>query len=789
MSSKGKGKRALRRVFLSALISLALLILSVGILFAIEINKVDAPLDEALFLSSGEGGARYYCSDRPYSLPEEYSPSLIFTDINRDEVRLACNLTDIPEAIRLGFIATEDRKFYSHKGVDVKRTALALLNYLFHFDEEFGASTITQQLIKNISGENERTLKRKFTELARAICIEERHSKDEILLAYINIVPMGENAYGIGAGAYTYFDKSPSELTLAECAMLVGITNSPSRLNPYKDYGACLSRRNDVLFCMRECGYIDDVAYESAINSPLTVIKRREGEQRHANWFFETAREDAVAIISRELDVSPARARLLLNSGGLHIYTTQDSKIQAVLESCFENDGLLKTEREAGLEVSFTVCDSQNGRLLGIIGSLGKKTSDRLVNHATVPHTPGSALKPLALYAPLIDRKIIIPATVFDDVPISFDGGRAYPKNYPNQYSGLITVRDALKYSKNTVAMRLYSILGAEKIFRSLREDFGFDTLTEGKEGKTDLAIAPLALGQLTYGVTPRALTEAYTVLANEGVRVRPTSIIAIYTKDGVPIYEYKPEPRRIFSSEGARLMTQLLTNVVKEGTARSLTLKNYYDTAGKTGTSGEDRDRVFVGYTPYYPAGIWMGYANSDRAIGKTSVGHLEIWDTVMKEIHRATLSDLDDYKLRHFSLKGLKKCSFCRDSGMFLSQRREYDCRGSREMSEYFISGTEPSGECNRHILVLYDKSTEALANKRCPRENLVPIALIRVEDRSFPYELTVEDGGYVYRKMREGIYTEDSELPYFYGELEPNTYAGKSRGRQKNRYCQEH
>lgn len=789
MSSKRKGGRVVKRIFIGAMILFATLILSVAVLFAIELNKVDTPLDESLFLSSYEGGARYYESVCDFESLNEYNPTLIFTDINRDEVRLALEPSDIPEAIKLGFIATEDRKFYSHKGVDIKRTTLALLNYLFHFDKEFGASTITQQLIKNISGKNERTISRKFTELARSVSIERRHSKDEILLAYINIVPMGENAYGIGAGAYTYFGKTPKELTLAECAMLVGITNAPTRFNPYTDYSACISRRNDVLFCMRECGYIDEGEYEVAINTPLTVIKRRKGQTRVSNWFFETAREDACAILSRELGISPERARLLLNNGGLHIYTTVNSKIQGVLENYFESDALLKNEREAGLQASFTVCDSANGRLLGIIGSIGKKTQDKLINHATSPHTPGSSLKPLALYAPLLDRRIITPATVFDDVPISFDKGRAYPKNYPNIYSGLTTVRDALKNSKNTIAMRLYSILGAEKIYKSLKEDFGFDTLTKGGGGVTDLAPAPLALGQLTYGVSPRALTEAYTVLANEGVRVKPTSIMAIYSRDGSVIYEYKQDSRRIFSEEGARLTTQLLANVVKEGTASTVTLKNYYDTAGKTGTSGEDRDRVFVGYTPYYTAGIWMGYANSDRAIGKVSTGHLKIWDEVMKEIHRVTLSSLDDYKLRHFSTKGLKRCSFCRDSGMLCAKSCGYDSRGEREMSEYFISGTEPKGECAKHILVLYDKSAEALANRRCPVDSLIPIALVRVEDRSFPYEIIVEDGGFVFREMKTGAYTEDGELPYFYGELPPLTYAGKSSGRQKNRYCHEH
>ncbi len=779
-----------RRIFIIVLIVFSSLILLTAIIFTALAGTVDSEYDELLFESvKGRGGACYYVCDSEYTSYRDYTPRLVYTDMNRSDVRLWYSFSELPEMIKSGFIAVEDRKFYTHAGVDIKRTAMALLNCVFHFDSEFGASTITQQLIKNVSGDNERTFTRKFKEIVRAINIERNHTKEEILEVYMNIVPMGEGAVGIGAGAYTYFDKSPSELSLSECAMLVGITNAPTRLNPYLDYSACKGRRDDVLYCMHECGYIDDLEFASAIDEPIALRPRLDSGARVSNWFFETASEDAVGILKDTLKLSDTLAAGLLQSGGLHIYTTMDVSIQNILEEVFENSAYLPKETENGLETSFTVCDSGTGRLLGIIGSHGKKTSDRLINHATVPHTPGSALKPIALYAPLINDRRITPATVLDDVPLSFDSGRAYPKNYPNSYAGLTTVKDALIQSKNTVAMRLYSMLGAKRIYKSLTEDFGFDSLVLIENGMSDVAPAPLALGQLTYGVTPRALTEAYTVLANEGVRVKPTSIIAIVDNDGELLYEYKEEKTRIFDAVSARLMTQLLSNVVKSGTARTVGLKYTVDTAGKTGTSGDDRDRLFVGYTPYYTAGIWMGYSSGEREIGSVSVTHLEIWDTVMKKIHRSKLLGTPDEKIRSFSTAGLKMCEYCKDSGECLSSACDYDARGDRGQSEYFIAGTEPRRKCDRHVTVLYDMMTEALACRECPRENLCPISLIRVEDRSFPYEITVEDAGFVYRRLKDGIYTQNSELPYFYGELPIGEYAGKSRGRQKNRYCLEH
>ncbi len=590
--TKRTGKRLVFRILLLLLLIVILSFASLLTVFGIALARVDNERDELLFLSSrGEGACTYFVSESEYESLSDYKPKLFCTDMNKDEVRVWYPYSEVPEQIRLGFIAVEDRKFFSHRGVDTKRTLLALANCVFHFDKSFGASTITQQVIKNVSGDSERTFSRKLNEIARAISIEGRHSKEEILELYVNIVPMGENLVGVGSASRVFFGKELDELSLAECAMLVGITNAPTRYNPYDNPEACVGRRNDALYCMRECGYISDEEFNSATTEPLSLKQRVKSEQRVSNWFVETVNDDLFEILRDKRGFSESFARGLIASGGLRVYTTMDEQVQGALESVFENEVNLPREIAEGLEMSCVVCDSRNSRLLGIIGSVGKKRQDRILNHATAPHTPGSALKPLALYAPLINERKITPATVLDDVPISFDKGRAYPKNYPDNYTGLITVRDALCLSKNTAAIRLYNMLGAEKIYKNLTENFALDTLVRSKRGDTgevlsDLAPAPLALGQLSFGASLRKLTEAYTVFPNEGIRREPTSIVAVLDSSGEVIYEYETDESEIFSRECANLMNKLLSRVVTEGTARTVSLKYFVDTAGKTGTS-----------------------------------------------------------------------------------------------------------------------------------------------------------------------------------------------------------
>ncbi len=781
-----KSGRGLRTICILLIVLIAILMLIAAVALIVY-SGLDTEGDRMLFRAAqGVGSPCYYASVGEYSGLNDYQPKRVFLDMNTDDCRIWCEYSSLPENLKLGFIATEDRKFLTHSGVDIRRTLLAAANQIFHIKGEFGASTITQQLIKNVSGDSERTFSRKMREILRAVSIERHYSKEEILELYANIAPMGEGFVGVGSAALAYFGKDVSDLTLCECATLVGITNAPTRYSPHDNHEAARARRDDVLFCMKECGYISDGEFSLSVSEPLSVLPKRSISERTGSWFVETVNDELYGILTKRAGMSDGVARALIRSGGLHILTTLDEQVQGVLDGVFENGATLPRQINDGLQGACVVVNSKNARLLGIVGAFGKKSADRLVNHATVPHTPGSALKPLALYAPLINMRKITPASVFDDVPVSFDRGGGYPRNYPDVYAGRITVSDALKYSKNTVAMRLYGMLGARRIYDSLVRDFGFDTLSMGGE-VTDLAPAPLALGQLSYGVSLRRLTEAYTVFPSEGVRCEPTSILAVYDSHGNMLYEHKPKSTRIFDTAAARVMNKMLQRVVSEGTARQIGLKYICDTAGKTGTSGDDRDRLFVGYTPYYTCGIWVGYPSADKQIGALSKTHLAIWDEVMSTIHKNLK---DDEKMRTFSTEGLVMARFCADSGRLLSDACASDARGERERFDYLLPETVPKDECDTHILVYYDTHTGAVAGRGCPMECIKPIGLLRITDRRFPYEITVSDAQYVYRPMTGSVYSYDDNTPYFYFELAPLEYVGKSKSeRQFNRYCHEH
>ena len=752
-------------VFCAVLVGIALLsACALAFAFLYAKRTVNYTEDELLFSAAKEGSAiRLYADSDPYD--KKYTPIEIETVYPRAEEMEWTEYADIPESVIKGFLAMEDRDFFSHKGVSLPRTAKAAVNYIFGSrGGSFGGSTVTQQVVKNVSGDSAHTVKRKLTELLRAYHMEQMHTKEEILEVYLNILPMGENTYGVALAAERYFGKPLSDLTYDEIAVLVGIANAPGRYNPHEHPEACFEKRNRVLFAMRECGVISEDEYLGLCEKALSVIKPKEDAQSVRSWFCEAVLSEIKEDLCAQRGISPSGAEALLLRGGLSVYTTVDPEVQKNLERFFSDMKNLPKECGAGLEAAMVVVDAKNGYLRGIVGRVGKKRGNRVLNHALVPHVPGSALKPLALYAPLIDEGRVNPATVFDDVPISFsESGREYPKNYPAVYSGLTTVRDALRLSKNTVAIRLYEMLGAQRIYHLLSDQLGLDTLVRSAYGEggariTDLAAAPLALGQLSYGVSLRRLCEAYAVFPSEGVYHAGKSYIAVYDGEGRALIEKEDSERRVFSAEGARLMNMLLSEVVESGTAKSIALKHTVDTAGKTGTSGEDKDRVFVGYTPYYVAGIWMGYESGERSLGKLSPTHLAIWDKVMRALHEKRLRE---ETAESFSTQGLVQCRYCKDSGCLSSGFCEMDLRGDREECFYFLKRSRPKGICQTHIPVYYDTERECPATSETPIENLSIVSMLRIGERKFPKPIYVSDERYVYTpKKGEG----DPALPIF-------------------------
>lgn len=788
-----KFKKALKMTAI-AIFSLSLIVsLSLGLLAIFVYRGINFEADEQLF-----EGALSFESTTFYANGgscDEYSPVAI--EQSGGVRKSYYSLDEISPYIKNGFVAVEDKIFYSHGGFDLRRTMLAALNYITGRERVFGASTITQQVVKNMSGDNQMTLKRKISEIIRAIHIEKNYSKDEILEVYLNLVPMSDNIFGVGAASKAYFGIEPSELSSEQAAMLIGITNATTAYNPYINPDACRKKRDVVLSVMHTDGIISEEEYNEARQKPISVIPREERSDRFDSWFVEVAIDDVSRDLAEKYEVSEQCARLMLLGGGYKVYTTMQLSVQKYLEEYFENVANFPEEIKNGLNYAMVVADSHTGDLAGVIGRVGKKEGNRLLNHALVPHVPGSVLKPIALYAPLLDEGRINWATVLDDVPTSFvetaDGYREYPYNSPKIYDGLTTVSDALRLSKNTIAVRLSEIRTPKRIFNSLKSDFGFTSLIDNEtvNGKkiTDVATAPMALGQLGRGVSLMELTEAYSIFTSNGVKREMRSYLRVDDYKGRRVLENMQDEKQIIKDSTAKIMNQLLSLVVKDGTAKSVTLDSVVDTAGKTGTSGGSRDKMFVGYTPYYTASIWCGYDGGENAVAGLSKSHIEIWDSVMLEIHRERLCD--EESIESFTTSGLLYLPYCKDSGALYTDVCVYDPRGNRREYGYFTVDNQPKGECERHVLCLYDTESKAVANHNCPKENLLAVALINVPDRNFPKEIYVTDAEYVYRDVSGYLERPSSEeMPYFYHALPPDSYVGVSnRKKQFNSSCNLH
>ena len=620
-------------------IAITVLILSLlcGVLFGGILiyarRNVNYDLDEALFEKAGEEETTYY-----YAYDKDGELQEVWKSFGREK-REWVSISDVSRYLTDGFIAVEDREFYSHRGINLKRTLAAAFNHIFKFRDTFGASTITQQVVKNISGDNETTVKRKLNEILRALSLERRHSKSEILEMYLNITPMSENIYGVSLASEVFFGKEASDLTITEAATIIGITNAPSRYNPFSNPEECIKKRNRVLYAMLENDVINETEYEESISAPLGITDGYNLGER-SSWFVETATADVISDVQAKYGISAPAARMMLH--GSKIILTMSPEIQKIMEEYFYDESNLSDKIFSGMNYAMVVSDPYNGNLLGIIGNGGRKSGERLFNYATSPITPGSTIKPLTIYAPLIDKNEINWSSTVKDEPVRYeargDEEVPYPKNSPNVYDGEITVNEAVKRSKNTVAIRLLEKVGIKSAFDLLVNVFGFENMIDGKDGGgalTDIAEAPLALGQLSIGESIRKLTESYNVFPNSGILPRGSSYHVVYDKDGRVIIKSEQSSIRVFRKSTADIMNQLLMEVVNDGTARRITLKESVDTAGKTGTSSGDRDRLFIGYTPYYTAGIWCGFSGGSGEVGANSPTHLEIWDRIMTEIH----------------------------------------------------------------------------------------------------------------------------------------------------------
>ena len=524
----------------------------------------------------------------------------LVTVLRGPENRTVVRLSQVPQHVRDAFIAAEDLRFYSHNGFDLVRIFGSVVANLRAQSYAQGASTISQQLVKLTHLSSEKTLARKAEELYLSIQLEAMFEKDEILEMYLNTIYFGEGAYGVQAASEVYFDKDVSDLTLAEGAALAATIKAPSAYSPAADAEANRTRRGYILDTMLENGMIDAGQAEAARAEELTLSGRPQRVNAHG-WFVDAALEEAEDILGVTADE--------LLTGGYYIETTMDARLQALAESLFEDDSLFPGDAADGTAVqgALAVTDVETGGLAALIGGR-EYTVQRGFHRATqMRRQPGSALKPLAVYAPAIQMGYTT-ASILQDVRRDFGGGYN-PRNAGESYHGAVTLRRALALSMNVATVQLMSEIGVSASLAFLEQAGIPLTQTDGN--------LSLALGSMTTGVTPAELSASYAMFGNRGVYNPPYLIERIFASDGTELYAHAASPRTVMTAQDAYLMTSLMQSVTGWGTGAKLSATGLA-VAGKTGTvslvgmSG-NRDIWMAAYTSDWSLACWMGFDITD--------------------------------------------------------------------------------------------------------------------------------------------------------------------------------
>lgn len=800
----------------------------VGTVFTVYIkNYIDPSVDTSLLVTAGKDTTtRLYYTE--YATEEDrINGNGTAVELENQRLYGADNsiwasYDQFPDALKDAFISIEDHRFESHNGVDWVRTTKAVFGYFFG-KGDFGGSTITQQLIKNMTGDDDATIQRKVQEIFRALNLEKQLDKSEILEMYLNIVYLGNNCRGVQAASNFYFNKDVSELDLKECAALAAIVKNPSKYEPlrhdvayYTDKETGIEeedgnrkRRNDIIYMMWQYGKISEQEYLDATyyndetgEGKLVVCGNTEGSdvEREVNsWYTDAVFTSVRDALMENYGYSSYVASMTIYNGGLQIYTAMDYDIQMTMENIYRRDTeyFPSASNAEQPESSMVVCDPFTGDVLGLVGGRGEKAGNRILNRATQSkRPPGSSIKPISVYAPAIDNGLVTYGTAIDDSPVSFNGNVAYPKNAPNRYDGLTTIHEAVRTSKNTVAMKTLDKVGIENSFTFLHDTLRIDSVLDAKETAwgtvvTDKAPAPLSLGQLSYGLTVQEITNAYCIFANDGIISKSRLWTKVTDSEGNVILDNPIEQDVAVSAQTATVMTKMMQEVVSTGTASSITLKNSVNCAGKTGTTQEDYDRWFVGYTPYYVAGVWFGYDLNQSLTEFRGNPAVTMWDTVMTVLHQKYFDEANNggEAVKSFNdAAGIVEETYCKDSGLLMTEACYADPRGSRAETGYFTQATKPTEKCNVHVMVDYCKSGGGVAGPNCPASDIVKYGLIDVK-REFDYQVYITDAQYSYRDIGTSKPASSSTVPFYYYYL-GDKYSGITNANsQFNCYCALH
>ncbi len=786
------------KLAIGAVATVALIALIAGILFSVDMAEY---MKDDVLLSADMSLDDYTLSQTSfiYALNKETGEYEELQQIYATENRIWAKLEEIPDNMINATVAIEDKRFFEHQGVDWRRTIRACGAMFFGSGDTFGGSTITQQLIKNLTGDKDVTVRRKLQEIFRALQFERKYTKEEIIEWYLNTIYLGEGAYGIKSAANVYFAKSLDELTIAECASLISITNNPSLYDPYirpennrerreiilnemldqdfiteEEYNA--AKEQTLVFhngsaedtyhcpeCDRQVGEyslrIETVEYTEEELEELRAARDAQREEAEAagealpeedplpttyevlhcpecdavlteesltekvwdySYFVDTVIRDVVSDLQEKTGKDADACMTMLKTGGYKVYCTIDQEVQAVVDNVYENiSNVPKTTSAQQLQSAIVVVDNESGDIVAMAGGVGKKEGFLNLNRATMSQRqPGSSIKPLTVYSPALEYGVITPGSVYKDEP--YDGD--WPHNDYGGTSGKsMTVASGVAKSYNTIAVHVLADLTPEASFEFAKNKLNLHSLVEkvqiGEKDFTDKALAPLALGALTYGVTVREMATAYASFPNNGVFRQARTYTKVVDSEGNVILDNTQQSHTAMSENTAWAMTFMLENAVNVGTGSPAAISGMH-VAGKTGTSSDNNDRWFSGFTGYYTASVWCGFDEPEEVVlsGSYTNPAVAMWRKVMSQL----VSGKENRSLYQgsFYVPELeeKEYEICTKSELLATDACRNDINGNCVETQKLVEIDAPEEYCTGHTSVRWCQGGNAVANNYC-------------------------------------------------------------------------
>ncbi len=743
--------------------------------------------------------------------------------LSSSENRLWVPYDEIPKTLIDAYVAIEDQRFWEHNGVDTKRTLSAVYNFFVPSGSSFGGSTLTQQLIKNVTGENESTIQRKVQEIFRALDVEKKYDKTEIMEMYLNTIYLSQNSYGVRAAAETYFGKSLDELTLNECAAIASIGKSPIKYDPMLNPQFNLERRNLVLREMLRQGMITQAEFDEAYDAPLDFGREGDGEysEKVHSYYVDAVIDDVIADLMETYGYDETTASIKLYSGGLQVVTCMDPAIQNILETVYTDESYWP--QTTGLQAQSAMCimDPTTGDLLALVGGRGEKKTARGLNRATHSRRQcGSSVKPISVYAYALETGLYNYAGPCNDVQEYYIEATEsmWPNNFNRVCIGHTSLAYAIQRSMNTVAVNTCESLGIKNVYNNMLK-YGFTTLVENHISAngthfSDAALSPLSLGSFTFGVTVREMTQAYACLANEGVTSEARTYSVVRDAMGNILLDNTNRNQDVmYSEETAYMITRLIQNVIESPTGTGHRYIDFHrdfdglEIVGKTGTTNDDKDLYFCGYTPDLVAACWYGYDNN-KTITTGGGAAATLWNNTFRMIYQYYEDNGISYQKTFdqpntISYAGDTGLRICTISGKVATEACERDAahilggEGSVVTSDfYYVRSEMPTEPCDKHISVKWDTKTEAICMPGCgcPETDLIDVSfrLTTKEARCFERGMPITDAQYVYIEVPEDyVYPASTGVPFFRNLYYKDEYPGYSAGNDYpyNRFCSEH